>query len=162
MDLINEDEDNYKKTILKYRKLVLEESVILCLLFKALQEFKKKKETTKDVSELCELKRQIDLVSMLARQGTKEISNLTHKWSFYIQTKYLFDKAKRTKGVLSFMDDNDRIREICETIFSLFEETPELLNKIKVKEFLTYLGEYFEKPEESMSPEGYLKTLLNN
>lgn len=161
-ELVNEDEDDYKNTISKYRKSVLEENVILYLLFKTFQKCEKRKETAKDVSELYELKKRTEKIFMIIQQTEKEISNLTHKWSFFILQHRLFDKSKQTKGVLSFMDDNDRIRKICGTIFSLFDEFPDLLNKIKAKEFISYIGEYFEKPEEFVNPKEYLKTLCNN
>ena len=158
-ELVNEDEDDCKNIISKYRKSVLEENVILYLLFKALQKCEKRREIAKDVSELCELKKKIQEIFMAIHQTIKERANLSHKWSSFILQHKLFDKSKQTKSVLSFMDDNDRIREICETIFSLFEESPDLLNKIKAKEFITYIGKYFEKPEEFVNPKEYLKNL---
>ena len=160
--MVNEDEDDYKKIISKYRKSVLEETVLLHLLFKTFQKYDKRKETAKDVSELNELKKRQEKIFMIIQQTEKELSNLTHKWSFFILQHGLFDKSKQTKRILSFLDDNDRIRKICEIIFTLFDEFPDLLNVIKVKEFIVYIGEYFEKPEEFVNPKEYLKTLCNN
>ena len=160
--MVNNNDDDHKKTVSKYRKTVLEENVVLYFLIKAWEECKKRKETIKNVFELYELDKQIDDILMAIKTTNKRISKLIFDWGTLSGSLFqrLFDKSNKTKEYLLFMDDNNRIREVCNSVFSLFEETPDLLDKINVREFITYLGKFFEKSEEFTSPKEYLNNLI--